>query len=137
MFTITLIAIADDFRRYKISNRIILLGMILGTGMIFADFNNIEKYLLGALVMFVLTFLLYLPRAIGGGDVKLLSVLGLILGIDNVWLLLVMTFLCGAFVGIMGMLFGRCRKEEKGHIIHFSLAIFAGELVWLGTGVLY
>ena len=63
---------------------------------------------------------------------KLLSVIGIIVGIRNVWMIVAASFVSGAVIGLAGIVFGKCRKQAKGHVIHFTLALLAGEIIWLG-----
>ncbi|MDO4282295.1 MAG: A24 family peptidase [Clostridia bacterium] len=99
---------------------IILLSII---NMIF-HLNNILDYLLGALVgggiFFIISYLSYFilkKEGMGFGDVKLMASLGLFVGVKNILVITLLSFLIGAIVGIILLIF---KKKDKNSYIPFG-----------------
>lgn len=87
-----------DFRTYEIPFGINVFILALGLIRVVTDYRNFLTYLIGFLIVSgVLAVLYYVSkgRAIGGGDVKLMAVCGLLLG----WKLIIMAFLLGCILG--------------------------------------
>lgn len=131
--SITLTAMTDDLRRFKISNRIILAGSCAAAVLFLIEIawgKKVENYLFGGMGAFMLMLAAYAVRAVGAADVKLSFVLGFLLGIHSIIFILVCAML---FTGIAGGIGIIARKlpllEERGrcHIIHFSTALLFGE----------
>ena len=98
------------------------------------------------------SYLLFLIRALGAGDIKLFSMIGGIWGFHVLILTIVLSFLVGAGISLCKLLYhrnlisrlwvfkdyicqviisGRLLKYPKGsqkekHVIHFSIAILIG-----------
>jgi leader peptidase (prepilin peptidase)/N-methyltransferase len=100
----------------------------------YKSFVDILDNILGlftAGILFILVFV-FSKGGIGGGDVKLISVLGFILGIPKIFLCIFLSFLLGAIVSIFLLAFGI--KEKKDSIpfgpfivISFIITFFWGE----------
>lgn len=84
--------------------------------------------LVGAVVGFVLLFLIAIVSkgGMGGGDIKLFGVIGLVLGTKLVLVAFFLSTLFGTVGGLIGMLFG---KVKKGKPIPFGPFIVLGTLV--------
>ena len=82
----------SDLTHYKISNAVIINGLILS--LFFRCCTNgireIVPWCLGILIPFLIGFIFYLFRAFGASDIKLLSVVGSFYGIQTCMLV----FLC-------------------------------------------
>jgi len=159
MVSIGIAAVIQDIHSNKISNGLILLGLLLGVS------YDIEKmgvrgilfWLGGVSVPFISLFLLYFFRTIGAGDIKLLCVFGGFLGIVPIFKCIVLSFLIGAIISL-GVIIRRKNwierlhylgnyilewkeskkwkpyyvKEQKGNIIHFSIPITISIILYLG-----
>lgn len=106
LLMVTMAAAADDYKRYKISNRIIIGGLILSAMVCIAEMymmhvvskNGVDityggyksykdiglMYLSGMVWALVVSYVLYKVRAIGAGDVKLFMVVGTFMGYKDV-----------------------------------------------------
>lgn len=87
-----------DFRTLEIPIGLNIFILILGIARVATDFQNVWDYVIGFLaVSLVLAVLYYATKgtAIGGGDVKLMAVCGLVLG----WKLIVLSFFVGCILG--------------------------------------
>lgn len=102
-----------DFRQRRVPNWLALAGLIVGVGMnwFLCETPGLRMSLKGFGALFGLYFVLYLLRAMGAGDVKLMGAVGAIVGYPNCLGILVMTLLLGgiaAAVLVVGK--GRIRK---------------------------
>lgn len=69
---------------------------------------------LGAGIMFIIiaAIIMISNRGMGGGDLKLFSLLGFILGIKQVLLIFLLSCLLGALIGLLLMALGKISKKE-------------------------
>lgn len=87
-----------DWRTYEIPFGINVFLFVLGVAMTILDRGNLAEHLIGMICVSGLLGILYLltgGRAIGGGDIKLMFVCGLILG----WKLILLAFFLGCIIG--------------------------------------
>ena len=87
-----------DWRTYEIPIGLNYFLLALGLIHLVTDLKNWSDYLIGAVSVSLLLYIIYLVskgRAIGGGDIKLMAVAGLLLG----WKLCVFGFLVGCITG--------------------------------------
>ena len=112
----TLLALSViDFRTYEIPVGFNLF--ILALGLIHGAFHYTQwlEFGIGFLCVSVFLLLLYYVtggRAIGGGDVKLMAVCGLLLG----WKLIIFAFLLGCIIGSVIHLI-RMKVSGEGHVL--------------------
>ena len=95
-----------DFRTYEIPAGINILIGCLGVVRLATDWMNWQEYLIGFLAVSVFLYLLYVitkGRAIGGGDVKLMAVAGLLLGWQNIILAFVLGCILGSIIHVIRM----------------------------------
>lgn len=130
----TLMAVIDDSKRYKISNTIIIVGFLIS---VFLNISSILSgsdikviagtYLKGFPAAFGISYVVYIFRGIGAGDVKLLAVAGLFIGFGDVVELLILSLITGVVIGICENMF-KFNGGIKGvmHKFHYSYAIMAG-----------
>lgn len=153
LYTILVVAVVQDFMYTKISNRLILVGLILSLtfGIILGGVSRIPYILLNISFPVVVLYLLYLFGVLGAGDIKLFSVIG---GFTNFTMLthcMLAAFFAGGLIALIKMLWNRNLKfsllkgqlflraalkgnvvsyrdtmAEKRNLMHFSLAIFLG-----------
>lgn len=142
---VTFTAVYDDLKRYKISNRLMAVGLCVGIAFILLEAieeRAYMEYILGGSVTFVVMFLIYIVRGVGAGDVKLLTVLGFLTGLQIIKYVVFNAFLITGAVGIIYVLTDRGKKivvetptghRFKMHAIHFSVAVLVGEVIMLCT----
>ncbi|AZS16853.1 prepilin peptidase [Paenibacillus motobuensis] len=103
-------AFITDVRSMKIPNKITLSGFIIGLAY-HAVTGGIEGILFamkGAAAGFGLMFIMYLFRAVGGGDVKLFGAIGAWLGVSLTLSILMYSILAA---GVLGMVILLLRRE--------------------------
>ncbi|NWL90450.1 MULTISPECIES: A24 family peptidase [unclassified Paenibacillus] len=103
-------AFITDIRSMKIPNKITLSGFMIGL-VYHAATGGIEGILFamkGAAAGLGLMFLMYLLRAVGGGDVKLFGAIGAWLGVSLTLSILMYSILAA---GVLGMILLLLRQE--------------------------
>ncbi len=94
-------AVVTDVLWRRIPNRLTLLAAIFGLCVHGALHGRLLDSLVGATVGFVVLLVPYLLWGIGGGDVKLLTVVGLALGVERVLAASLMMALAGGLLAIL------------------------------------
>ncbi len=141
---ILVVATATDIRQRRIPNLLVLLalslGMLLnglgpvaleGSGGLFSHSPGalgVGSAALGAFTALALFLPLYLLRATGAGDVKLMAGVGSFLGPASAVNLVLFVLLCGGLLAIVRMLWAGSTRRVMGNVV----AVLGG--VWLGAG---
>ena len=153
------LAAAMDIRSRKISNRLILTGLI--TGLLIqveeSGWKGAGVFLINVSIPIILCYLLFLMRALGAGDIKLFSVIGSIWNVKILFTTIIASFLTAAFLSLCKLLYhgnlisrlcvfgkyvrqaaaaGRLLRypagpQEEQYAIHFSISILIGYLIAL------
>lgn len=94
---------AIDLDQHIIPNNLVLVLLLIGFLNLALNMDNYKLLLGGLLFSFIFSLIMYVVSkgGIGGGDVKLLIALGLLLGFYNTYLLLIISFSFSALVGIV------------------------------------
>jgi prepilin peptidase CpaA len=119
-----------DIRYRRIPNWLALAGLLAGIAMntFLFDLSGLKAAGMGLGLAFLIYLPLYLLRAMGAGDVKLMAALGAIAGPGNWFILFLFTAILGGFLGVIFLLFkGRIRKTfwNMGWILHEILHLRA------------
>ncbi len=152
-------AFAMDLRRQKIANLWILTGWVWGLGLQYAaeEWGGVLQFFIGAGIPVLCLFLLFYFRMLGAGDIKLLSVLGGLLGGQAALRLLLLSFFFGGVLSLgllisSGTLVFRLRyfadyfrtyvksrerrpyrqTGERAEHFHFTLPVLLGVFVYVG-----
>ena len=129
LFSALLALSVIDFRTYEIPLGINIFILALGLIRVATDFSHVIDYGIGFLCVSIFLLLIYYitkGRGIGGGDVKLMAVCGLLLG----WKLIILAFLLGCIIGsvchLLRMRFaGAERVLAMGPYLSIGVAIAA------------
>ena len=138
-----------DARWYIIPNSIVIVGLALGLGMTIAisverhDWGYLLEHLIGALagggILLLIAILgkaILRKEAMGGGDIKLMALIGLFLGAwQNLLTVVVVSAFIGSIVGALLILF---TERDRQHPIPYgpflaiaaTLNLFWGEEMW-------
>ena len=124
----SVLAVWFDWHSFRIPNRLILFGYLTTffMQMLWLDGTITQKllYLIsGAICPIFLMGLVWIAGGIGAGDVKVLSVLGTILGVRKILRCCIMALVAGVFIGIAAKII----KRKK---FHFSIAILISILIY-------
>lgn len=102
-----------DLRYRKIPNWLVLVGLVLGFGLntFLFEVAGLANSAKGMGLALLIYFPLYLLRAMGAGDAKLMAAVGSIVGWGNWLAIFVATAVIGGVLGLIVLLFaGRIRK---------------------------
>jgi prepilin peptidase CpaA len=93
----------EDLKSYKISNRLLMVGLIMGLLIRFYEFSweGIITWFIGSIIPIFLLFLVFLLKGLGAGDIKLFSVIGCFYGVPFVLESIVVAFFVGAIMSIL------------------------------------
>ncbi len=146
---ILLSAIVDDLRSKKIHNKLILFLLVLALLSLLIKERSVQAFLFAGLNLLMalgISAPLVLLKVIGGGDMKLYAVMGLILSPRALLISLVFAFCWGALFGIiktildkkasimyMNFLFLLKLKKPSSDTLNsfpFSVSLFLG---WLSA----
>lgn len=115
MFSALVTLSVIDFRTYEIPFGINLFILTLGLIRLALDYRNFLDYLIGFISVSGFLYLLYLltkGRGIGGGDIKLMAVSGLMLG----WKCNILALAIGCIVGSIIHIF-RMKISKEDHVL--------------------
>lgn len=155
------IAVWMDIRTCRISNRLIVSGLIMGLliQIMEAGLKGIGIFAVNISIPVILLYLLFLMRALGAGDIKLFSVIGSIWNLEMLMLVVCASFLTAAVMSLWQLLYQRnlrrrfCvfrdyafrfmvtgqlekyprESDGKQNFIHFSVAILIGFITAMGV----
>ncbi|MFE8696886.1 prepilin peptidase [Cytobacillus sp. FJAT-53684] len=129
LISLMIIIFVSDYKYMLIPDKILLVFAIIFIGeRIFLPLSPWWDSVAGAAVGFtLLLFIAVISKGgMGGGDIKLFAVIGIVLGVKLVLLSFFFATLFGALFGIIGMLLG---KVKKGKPMAFGPYIGLGTLV--------
>lgn len=127
LFSALLTLSVIDFRTYEIPVGINVFILLLGLVRVVTDWSNWSNYLIGFLAVSIFLYLIYLVthgRGIGGGDVKLMAVCGLVLG----WKLIVLGFFLGCIIGSICHLI-RMKVSDADHVLAMGPYLSVGVMI--------
>ena len=112
---------------------ITFLQVIVNTNLgIITFINNIFGLAIGGISFLILTFLgnaFTQKETMGLGDVKLMAVLGLCLGKDNIIIVIILAFILATIIGLINMLVSKIRKKETSEYIAFGPYIAIASMI--------
>ena len=126
-------ALWHDLRTRRIPNRLVLWGTVggvllnsmlpAGAGLFQQPFGGLGllQSLAGAAAGLALLLPMYLLRALGAGDVKLMAMCGAFLGPDAVLEAALLTFLCGGVLALAAALAGQRLRQVLKNTYHMML----------------
>lgn len=116
-----------DFRTYEIPIGINIFILALGLIRVITDYSDWLAYLIGFLAVSVFLAVIYYVtkgRGIGGGDVKLMAVCGLVLG----WKLIILAFFLGCILGAVIHVM-RMKISGEDHVLAMGPYLSAGVFI--------
>lgn len=113
-----------DFRTYEIPIGINIFILALGLIRVATDYSDWLNYLIGLFCVSTFLAVIYYAskgRGIGGGDVKLMAVCGLVLG----WKLIILAFFIGCILGAV-IHVARMKISGESHVLAMGPYLSAG-----------
>lgn len=131
---ILLLAMREDIRSHRIPNMLILVGSLLGLLLngFLPDGLGLLEALKGLALGMAVLLPIYLLRAMGAGDVKLMGVVGAFLGPEDLIGAVLATFIAG---GLMALAVALWAKQLANLLLNIKLMLF-GSLLEMGAGKL-
>ena len=135
---LVIVAAVHDLREFRIPNRLIVAGIVVGVSVIvIRAFTGeyIGNYILGTLAGLAGMTFLYIIRAVGAGDVK--AVIGMLTGLEFVLQLMVVSLITGILTGIVELFLKKTREVSMGssgikaHGFHYAVGVLTGYVVVL------
>lgn len=127
-----MVTIVSDFIYFYISDRVLLLGGIalIITMYIFYGFDFTFNHVISGIIIFVIMIIIKLignfvlkKESIGDGDIKLMGIIGIALGLIN-------SFVCLFIGSLFGLIFSTfISKKSKEAIIPFGPFLLIGALI--------
>lgn len=118
LFCLLVIAAVIDYRTYKIPNWLTLAGMAFGL-----TYNAVFPFQVGflsasggLLLGFLIMLPLYVLRAMGAGDVKLMAMVGTFLGVAGTFYAAIFTFIVGGIAALAFALFNKALGRMLSNI---------------------
>lgn len=130
-FLTLLFSVALSDLRYRIiPNALVLLGLGLAVGvsLVHPDFTFLES-LFGAMTGLVVFLPFYLLRWMGGGDVKLFSVVGAYAGYADLFWLVPLIVAMGGLVALATLYYNH--RYQTQHQLPYAVPIFLGSCAGL------
>ena len=127
MFSALITLSVIDFRTYEIPFGINLFILALGLIKLATDYRNFLDYLIGFISVSGFLFLLFLltkGRGIGGGDIKLMAVSGLMLG----WKCNILALAIGCIVGSIVHII-RMKVSKQDHVLALGPYLSVGIMI--------
>ena len=154
-FLIAFQAAISDVKSRKVTNKFLLVALVIGVMLraliigystlnmmhqsdnsfyrfITLIFDEIMDCLLGILIPFIVLLIPYLTRAFGAADIKLLMILGLILGRQKIIAIIIVSIFLGGIIGVFEVIKKLFRKSAIRKIeIPFAVAILIADVAVL------
>lgn len=107
LITLVLVAAVIDVRTRRIPNWLSGAGMLAGFGLqgTLRGWKGLEDAALGAGLAFLVYFILFALRAMGGGDVKLMTAVGALAGVSNWFIIFILASISGGILAVSLILF--------------------------------
>ena len=116
-----------DWRTYEIPIGCNIFILVTGCVHLVLDIKNWQQYVIGFFAISGLLLLIFLAtkgRGIGGGDIKLMAVCGLILG----WKMIILAFFVGCVLGAILHVI-RMKVSEAGSVLAFGPYLSLGVVI--------
>ena len=127
--SLLIIIIVSDLTYMIIPDKVLLFfAPIFIIQRIFIPLDPWWDFIVGAVIGFVLLLLIAMisKGGMGGGDIKLFFVIGIVLGLKLTLITLMLAAFLGAIYGVIGMLMGKYKKKQE---IPFGPFIAIGALL--------
>ncbi len=114
MASVLIVITFTDLDHRIIPNKVVLFGLVVGLPLVWLSgspglADALAGVLVGALPLFLLAVL---TNGMGGGDVKLVGMLGLYLGWSKVLMMIFLASGMAAIIGIVLMLLGKVKRRQ-------------------------
>lgn len=133
LLSIMAVVLVTDFYSFRIPNTFIIYGLVARVLILAYEFIKtsdilgivIKNEIIGALALLFCGILcnVVIKNSLGYGDIKLFILMGLFLGLSNVWNAMIVSLIISFFVSVYVLL---VKKMKKNDIIPFAPSIAIG-----------
>ena len=132
LYGFVIMAAMMDIRSRRISNKLILVG--IGIGLIRRFCSEGSAGLLTGVIHILLPilflYLLFLMGALGAGDIKLFSLIGVFVNLKKLTVCVMASFIIGAlWSGVRLIRRCFCGRKLQGNTLPFAVAILGGLII--------
>ena len=123
---LVMLAVISDIRIFKIKNIIIIVFTAAGlaTNFITGGLPALTGSALAAVLPIPLLFVLYLPKMLGAGDIKLFCAIGAIGGAGFVLYAMAYSFIAGGFIAAGIMLVNKSFRQRGKYLVEYLKTCF-------------
>jgi len=118
LVAILLVASLCDLYEYRVPNILLGPGLVAGLTyrLIYEGWAGGLSWLMGLILPVILLFILYVMGALGASDLKLLSLVGSLVGVKTLLPIMVGALLLGALMSLVKMI---CQRNMSERFLHF------------------
>lgn len=130
MLCLLVLTVVADLWTDRIPDALTLTGLAAGLihGYEQAGLQGLLASIAAAAAIFAICFLLFMIKALRGGDGKLMSALGAMTGFAVGWNILLLSFLIALIIGFPAVL---AKRSEGRTYIHFSVPVLLAALIMM------
>lgn len=139
MAVILFLAVKQDIKENKISNRLNVSGTVAGLLLaLLLPHRSVADALAGVVVCFLCGFAGWILKAFRAGDAKLLCVMGAFFGWKLGLSCVIYAVLAGSVIGLPGIILHRVfRRERERTVIPFAAAVAAAAVLCVVFGAVW
>lgn len=129
LYAVVIVAVVQDLRSNKISNRLILAGLVLSVvfGILLGRTSEILCILGNIFFPVIVLYLLYLLGVLGAGDIKLFSVIGGFTDFETLIRCIIASFVAGAGIALVRLIARRSVRESLWRAFGYLQTLARGE----------
>lgn len=137
VIVLSLTAVFMDLAYEKVDNQFILFGLLLGAGyqIWFSGLRGLAVFLAGTGIPFLFLYVLFFFRMIGSGDIKLLSVLGGLIGPVAIAKCILCSFIFGAVISVFVLCVCGNIAERLNYFMNYIRRLLVEKDIILAEGV--
>lgn len=116
------IAVYHDIKYRKIPNLLVIIGLLIAFLKLILftiSLNEILSFVLGLCIPIVILFLLFKIRTLGAGDIKLLAVIGFMVGSQRIVHIIIYSMFIAAIYGIILIFIGKDFKARYQSLFQY------------------
>lgn len=131
-FFIAVHAAISDMKSRKVTNKFLLSAFVVGILLRVLFLDEVADCLMGMLIPFIALLIPYLLGAFGASDIKLLMVLGLVLGRERIKVIIIVSIFIGGIIGVFVIIKKLLSRTINKRVeIPFAVAILMADLIVL------